>query len=360
MSIDWLEAESAIDERLALQKRREELEAAFRADTGNGEITLQLIQTLDQLGVGAQEIATRCEPAFHANPNDAALMAWLAQLSYRMGQLKICMVTAKHAATLDPDEPMANFTLGQVLLYSGAFEDGLSYAKRAWDVGQAAHYHANIGRLYCILLARLKRFDEAYAFQLERLAERPDDTQAVIDTADLMQEMGREADATKMLVETAEKKPRDTDLLFRLSVGAFESDDLLNARNWADKLIEADAQHLEGWNLRSQIRFKMGDFEGALADHGMISELSKTMKLDQSFRASCFESMGRKEDAIAALKHGLEESKSWPERIKQYRQHLDRLQTVPPSQQPKRNQKLSPNDPCWCGSGKKLKKCHGA
>ena len=24
------------------------------------------------------------------------------------------------------------------------------------------------------------------------------------------------------------------------------------------------------------------------------------------------------------------------------------------------NQQLGRNDPCWCGSGKKFKKCHGA
>src|SRR5690606_996111 len=123
--------------------------------------------------------------------------------------------------------------------------------------------------------------------------ERPDDTQTIIDTADLLQELGRDAEATSMLTDAWQAKPRDTDLLFRLSVGAFEGDDLTGARKWADRLIEADSQHLEGWNLRSQIRFKLGDFEGALADHAMIAELSKTMKPDQSFRASCFESMGR-------------------------------------------------------------------
>ncbi|MBK8208499.1 MAG: SEC-C domain-containing protein [Planctomycetes bacterium] len=359
MSIDWLEAESAIDERLALQKRREALEAAFDADNTNAENALKLILTLDQLGVAPQEIATRCEPAFQANPRDAALMAWLSQLSYRLGQLKICMVTAKHAATLDPDEPMANFTLAQVLLYSKAHEDGLRYAKRAWDVGHATHYHAQIGRLYCILLARLKRWDEAYGFQNERLAERPDDSQAVIDTADLLQEMGKREEGEALLEKAHEKKPRDTDLLFRIAVGYFENEDNLTARRWVDKLIDADAQHLEGWNLRSQIRLKLGDFAGALADHEMIRELSKTMPLDQSFRATCLEGLGRKEDAIAALKLGLDEVKQWPERVKQYKQHLERLQTVPPEQQQRRGEKLGPNDPCWCGSGKKLKKCHG-
>ncbi|MBX3459902.1 MAG: SEC-C domain-containing protein [Planctomycetes bacterium] len=358
MGIDWVEAESAIDERLALQKRRDELLAEFNKDKTSPEVALRLINTLDQLGTPPQEIAATCEPAFQANPRDAALMAWLAQLSYRMGELKICMVTAKHAATLDPDDAMANYTLGQVLLYTGAFADGLKYAQRAWDVGQAAHFHAQIGRLYCILLARLKRWDEALKFQQERLAERPDDSQAVIDTADLMQEMGKRDEAEKLLLDAHKHKPRDTDLLFRIAVGYFENDDFAAARGWADKLLEVDAQHLEGWNLRSQIRFRLGDFEGALEDHAMIRELSKSMPLDQSFRASCFEAMGRKEDAIAALKQGIEEVKHWPDKVKQYKQHLEKLQTIPPDQQ-KRASKLGPNDPCWCGSGKKLKKCHG-
>ena len=31
-----------------------------------------------------------------------------------------------------------------------------------------------------------------------------------------------------------------------------------------------------------------------------------------------------------------------------------------PSQQAKGGPKLGRNDPCWCGSGKKFKRCHGA
>jgi tetratricopeptide (TPR) repeat protein len=271
-------------------------------------------------------------------------MAWLGQLAYRMGQLKLAMLTLKHAISLDPEDTLANFTLGQCMLYAGTFEDALRYAKRALDTGQAAYYRHEISRLYCIALARLRRFDEAYEFQKEQLAERPDDSQTVIDTADLLGEMGREDDARKLLLEAHNKKPTDTDF-----AGAIE---------WADRVLAADAQHLEGWNLRAQAKFKLGLFEGALADHSMILELSKSMPLDRSFVASCYEGMGRKADAIAALKQGLIEAKDWPDRKRAYQQHLERLQIVTPDQQKKKHN-LGPNAPCWCGSGKKLKKCHG-
>jgi preprotein translocase subunit SecA len=34
--------------------------------------------------------------------------------------------------------------------------------------------------------------------------------------------------------------------------------------------------------------------------------------------------------------------------------------TVPQQRVVAEEQKLGRNDPCWCGSGKKYKKCHGA
>lgn len=358
MSIEWLEAESAIDERLALKQQREKLEAACDENPKDAEAALRLLNVLDQLGIPAQEMAQKAEPAFEANPDDPALMAWLGQLAYRMGQFKLAMLTLKHAIELDAEDTLANFTLGQLMLYAGSFEDAQRYAERAWATGIAAYYRHEIARLYCISLARLRKFDEALAFQREQLAERPDDSQTIIDTSDLLSEMGRPAEAFKMLEEAQAKKPTDTDLLFRLSVGHFESNDFVKALTWADRVIGADAQHLEGWNLRAQIKVKLGDFRGALADHEMIRELSKTMPLDQSFRASCFEGMGDKPAAIAALKQGLIEAKDWPDRRQQYQQHLERLQIVPPSEQ-QRKRNLGPNDPCWCGSGKKLKKCHG-
>jgi tetratricopeptide (TPR) repeat protein len=358
MSIEWLEAESAIDEKLALEKQRAKLEAEYKADPTNAELALRLLNALDQLGVKAPQMTEMVAPAFEANPNDSALMAWLGQLSYRMGQMKLAMMTLKGAIALDKDDTLANFTLGQLMLYAGSFKDAEMYAKRALDNGQAAYYRKEIGRLYCISLARLRKFDEAFKFQQEVLAEHPDNSQAVIDTADLLSEMKRGAEAYKLLEDAVAKKPADTDLLFRLAVGNFEENNFARALDWADRVIAADAQHLEGWNLRSQVKFKLGDFRGALADHSMILELSKSMPLDQSFVASCFEGLGDKESAVAALKQGLAETKDWPDKRKQYQAHLDRLNTVPPSQQ-QRGVKLGPNDPCWCGSGKKLKKCHG-
>lgn len=358
MTIEWLEAESAIDERLSLKDALATLKNELTDDPTNAEVALKLLNVMDQLEVPAPEMAESVEPAMTANPKNPALMAWLGQLSYRLGQVKVGMLTLKHVMEIDPDDVLANFTLGQMMLYAGAFEDGLKYARKAWDLGQDTHYIKEIARLYCILLARLKRFEEAFQFQQKQLESRPDDTQTLIDTADLMGEMGRSGEAQRMLIDAQAEKPSDVDLLFRISVGYFENEKVGQGLFWADKVIDADAQHLEGWNLRAQIKFKLGDYEGALGDHEMISELSKSMPLDQSFRASCFEKMGCKQDAINALRQGIQECKDWPDRVQHYRAHLDRLTVVPPEQQ-RRKHNLGPNDPCWCGSGKKLKKCHG-
>ena len=218
MSIEWLEAESAIDERLALKKQREKLESAYDENPKDAEAALRLLNVLDQLGMPAQEMAQKVEPAFEANPDDPALMAWLGQLAYRMGQFKLAMLTLKHAMERDPDDTLANFSLGQLMLYAGSFEDAFRYAERAWATGVASYYRKEIARLYCIALARLKRFEEALTFQQEQLGERPDDSQTIIDTSDLLSEMGRNSESFKLLTDAVEKKPADTDLLFRLGV----------------------------------------------------------------------------------------------------------------------------------------------
>ena len=359
MTIDWLEAESAIDERLALNARAEKLKAELAADPKNAEVALRLLNTLDQMEAAPQEMAQLCEPAFQANPKDAALMAWLGQLSYRLGQMKLAMVTLKHALALDPNEVLANYSMGQLMMYAGAYDEGLKYGSKAWEGADATWYRREIGRLYCIALARLKRFDDAYMFQQKRLAESPEHTQTVIDTADLLREMNRNIDGVALLRDLYKKKPRDPDLLFRLAVGYFEDENNVEAKVWADKLIDADSQHLECWNLRSQIRAKLGDFKGAMLDHMMIRELSKKTPLDHVFLSDCLVALGRKDEAVATLKQGLEEVSQWPDRVKQYKAALSKLTVQPPEQQAPRNHKLGPNDPCWCGSGKKLKKCHG-
>ncbi|MHC4839435.1 MAG: tetratricopeptide repeat protein [Planctomycetota bacterium] len=360
MNIDWLEAESAIDDRLALGKRREELESKLADAPEDPEIAYQLLNVMDQLEVPPNQMAAAVEAAFTASPNHAGLMAWLGQLSYRLGDLKVSMLTLKQAITLDKEDPIANFTLAQIMLYTGTYKDGLMYAERAWDLGKASHFVKEIGRVYCITLARLGRWDEAVKFQEERLKEYPTDSQTIIDTSDIYSETGKLVEAIKMLKEAVKANPSDTDLLMRLAIHYFEADKYAEAREWADKVIEADSQHLEGWNLRAQIRLKAGDPRGALEDHGMISELSKSMPLDQAFRAECLMMLGQKEVAIDALKQGMEEVKDWPDRLKIYKQMLERIQVVRPSESPgKATPKLGPNDPCHCGSGKKFKKCHG-
>jgi predicted Zn-dependent protease len=325
MSIDWIDAESAIDKSQALRARRVELEVMLQEDPSDLSAALQLLAVLDQLEVGAQEIVAACQPIFEQHPNDPSLAAWLAQFSYRMGEFKMSMLTAKHALAHDALEPLANFTVGQLLLMAGKFEDACKYAGRAWEQGQAKHYRADIGRLYCIALARQRKFDEAYEFQRERLAEDPRRTQAVIDTADLLTEMGRRKEATILLEKSHADKPRDTDLLFRLAVGAFEFDELRDARRWADKLLKVDPQHLEGWHLRAQVRLKQDDPQGALADHEMIRELSKSIPLDQSFRAQCLTALDRHNEAIAALEQGLKEAAAYPEQQRRYEDHLKQL-----------------------------------
>ena len=359
MPIEWLEAESAIDTRDALARRREQLEAAVKFDPADAGAALQLLSVLDQLGEDPQTIVRTLDPAFQANPRDPALMAWLALMSYRLGELKLAMLTAKAALDADSGEMLANFVLAQILLRAGKFEDALRHARAALEVSQASHLHKDVQRLYCISLCRLGRFDEAYAYQQQILAQRPGESQAVIDTADLLDEMTRREESLAVLRQAVERKPADTDLLFRIAVGNFEGNDYAQALKWADRLIAADGQHLEGWNLRAQIKLKLGDAAGALADHDMIRELSKKQPLDQAFRAECFLIMGRPEDAMAALKHGITEMKDWPDRRREYEAMLERLQVQPPEAK-RQGPRLGPNDPCWCGSGKKLKKCHGA
>ncbi|MEE9312154.1 MAG: tetratricopeptide repeat protein [Planctomycetota bacterium] len=359
MNIDWLEAESAIDDRLSLNKRRADIEEQLKADPTDAELAYQLLNIMDQLEVPPNQMAEAVEAAFTASPNHAGLMAWLGQLSYRMGEMKVSMLTLKQAISLDKDDPVANFTLAQIMLYTGSFKDGLIYAERAWELGHASHFVKEIGRVYCITLARLGKWDEAVKFQEARLAERPTDSQTIIDTSDIYAETGKMVEALKMLTDASEANPSETDLLMRLAIHHFEMDKYTDAHQWADKVIAADAQHLEGWNLRAQIRLKQNDPKRALEYHGMISELSKSMPLDQAFRAECLMMLGQKEVAIDALKQGIEEVKDWPDRLKIYKQMLEKIQIVAPSKNKTKSVKLAPNAPCWCGSGKKFKKCHG-
>jgi tetratricopeptide (TPR) repeat protein len=325
MPIDWLESETAIDTRRALEARRDKLEATLAVNPRDPDAALKLLAVLDQLGVPPQEMAARVEAALRANPGESSLLAWLGQFAWRSGEAKLAMLTLKQAIATDKGEPLANFSLAQILYAAGAYKDAERHARIAFENGRASHLADQMRRLYAVVLSRLRRHEEAYALVLERLSETPEDTQALLDAHDLLRELKRGEDARRLIEQAAGKQPRNTDLLFRLAVAAFEDGELAAARNWADRLIEADAQHLEGWHLRSRIRQKQGDFEGALADAAMLPELSRTIPVDYAFTAECLIALGRKEEATTALEQGLGEGRAPAEEQRRYEKMLRRL-----------------------------------
>ncbi len=358
MSIDWLEAESAIDERESLRREREVLEAKLDENIDDAETALALLEVMDKLELDPIVMTEAVRETVSRNEDNAALLAWVGQLAYRVGEMRVSALTLKQAQSIDDSQPLIHFTMGQMLMQAGQFEKCLEHADKALANADGVSYHAQIIRLKCISLARLRRYDAAWELQKARLDEEPDNSEVITDSADLLDIMGRSDESKELLAKALERRPSDTDILMRVAMNAHNAGDLTDCRDRCDRILAIDSQHLEAWNLRAETRFKLGDYSGALNDHDMIAELSKSIPLDQAFRASCLLKMNRQDDAIAALRTGIEESKNWPDRKQHYQKMLNELTVQTPDKQ-RQGSKLSPNDPCWCGSGRKLKKCHG-
>jgi len=362
MGIDWLDAVKAVDSRKSLSARRLDLEAELAANPDSRDSYVELLEVMAQLECEPADMITVGGPGFDRFAEDAEMLAWLGWLALRSGDYQLAKLSLDRALEADTDQPFANYSMSQLHFGSGGFKAALKSIEAARKGAEGKHWAADAERLYCICLARLERYDEAYEVQAAILNAEPDNTRALIDTADLLEAMGRLKESWALLEGGLKRNDADTDLLFRAALFKFEHDRPAESLAFGNRLLEVDGQHLEGWNLRAQVKFKLADYEGALSDHEMIRELSRSIPLDQAFRAQCLASMGRKSDAIAALKQGIEESKRFPDQQKRYRRALEALQVEPPAPKgavPSRSMKAAPNDPCPCGSGKKFKKCHG-
>lgn len=374
MSIDWLEVEEILDDEAQLADRKERAELRLKHNAEDREAWLELLDVIDQqaeksLGDQyASEGWSAANSAFQQNIDDAILRAWCSRFALRTGDITLALHEAAEAMKSDPREPIARIVRAQVFMQAGRFNEALSDI----DVG-AGDIRSRIGskdveprptderfleellRLQIVCLARTKRYNEALQIQRKRYESQPDTVQVIIDYAELLELTGDVAKSASVLNEAIKTHPANIDLLTHTASRHYERSDFAQGIELADRVLELDPQHLETWHFRAQCCFQQGDYQRALEDHSMIGELSKSIPIDAGFIATCYEKMGKKDEAIAALEKGLKDSRNGMDRILALRKQLADLSERISGGASKN---LGPNDPCWCGSGKKLKKCH--
>ncbi|MCK6440123.1 MAG: tetratricopeptide repeat protein [Planctomycetes bacterium] len=325
MSIDWLDAEKAIDRDAVLEARRAELEARVQKEPVALEDVLELLDVLDEMGAEVPNMARIAQWGVKRWMNDAGLRAWLGTMWLRGGKVEQAVKELNAAIMLEKHQALARLTRGQVYLRTEKFDKALLDFEAGLLGKPNDRIRDELDRMVIVALARVGRAADALEKQRAFAARKPDDVRILVDGADLLELLGRVDEAKAELDRLVAARPWDTDLLFQCAMRALERDELARAKTLADDLLKRDSQHLEGWNLRAQIHYRLGMFEQALTDHSMIDELSKSMPPDYAFRAKCHVDLGNKADAIACLEIGLKDKRLQPDQRTSVQRTLDTL-----------------------------------
>ena len=97
----------------------------------------------------------------------------------------------------------------------------------------------------------------------------------------------------------------EADRLMALSVDAMSRYDYPRALDHLDQIVELEPDLAEGWNKRATVYFLVGDYERSLSD------IDRTLALEArhfgalSGRGMILDSLGRKEEALAAFREAL-------------------------------------------------------
>lgn len=372
MSIDWLNIEELIDQHESLSEQRDRANQQVSDDPENRSAWLELLDALDQLAEKnpgenyADQGWSAANRASHSFEDDAHIRGWCARFALRSGDISLALFEAAEALKADPREVLARIVRAQVFMQAGRFQEALGDLDLAEGDINARHgtearrsYDERLGneltRLRILCLARTHRYQEALDIQHNRYKEEPDEVQVIIDYAELLEMTGSLEHSKDVLSEALIRNPSSIELLRHVSARHYDRREFSQAIELADEVLELNPQHLETWHFRAQCHLQRKQFQQALDDHSMIAELSKTIPLDASFIAACYVGMGKQQEALDALKAGIKDPRNPMDRVLDLRKQLSEL-TARMTGGASKN--LGPNDPCWCGSGKKLKKCH--
>jgi tetratricopeptide (TPR) repeat protein len=189
------------------------------------------LATLDFVSGKQAEALTRLDAELKTNPGDAQVLAVKAQFLTRLHRLDEALEAAKKAATLAPQSPIPQFTLGGVLRERGDVDGAIAAFTEALKFD--AHLPGADAQLASLYLARGNK-DSALTHARAALELEPQNPSVRLQFAAALLATGNAAAAGRELTDLATQHPSLP------SVHSLYGEALMAAGNWAEAAREYD------------------------------------------------------------------------------------------------------------------------
>ena len=245
-----------------------------------------------------EEARTQFDELLKGYPDRPEVIYPVALLALQQGDLDLAERQLQHLAELNiPDKELAYYYLGQIAEERGNKDEALAFYDRVGTGEQyvpahlrAANLLAESGKLdearHLLFVARAampvhaveialaeagilrkaKRFDEAYALLDAQLANKPDDTDLLYDSALLAEQVGKLDVMERRLRRLIELKPESAHAHNALGYAfADHRMHLAEARRLIEKALKLSPDDAFIVDSMGWVLFRMGDLDGAQA-----------------------------------------------------------------------------------------------
>ncbi len=281
------------------------------------------------LAVGL-ELAGRLEEArqqflaaVNQEPVNTQLIHYLAQISYRMGDLEDSARWLTRYLSFKPREPAAHIELAYVRIDQGRWQEAAAQLQMVMDPRSPPDGQAELWTALGAAYQAGRQYGAAEEAYLQAMNVAPDDDLGpVLRLTGFLQRRGRFEEAERLLQQFFGERPDDPDLLNAL--GYLYADwgvHLQEAAGLLQRALRQDPGNGAYMDSLGWLYFRMGQPEDAL---NLIEQAATRLQEQEVFDhlGQVYWSMGKEEEALSAWKKGLELESKDPEIADRLESHI--------------------------------------
>ena len=299
----------------------EHLAKAVDLDPGFLEARLGLAVSLELDGQWAQA-KEQFLAALQQEPVNTQLIHYLAQISYRLGDLEESARWLGRYLSFKPREAEAHVELAYLRIDQGRWQEAVDQIQMVLDPHSPETGQADLWMAMGMAYRAGRKYPAAEQAFHQAIRLEPDDLKPVLQLAGLLQQAGRFEEAEQLLQEVFTRHPDDPDLLNTLGyLYADQGVHLEEAVNLLERALRQDPGNGAYLDSLGWAYFKLGFLEEA---RKLLEEAVVRMPDQEVFEhlGEVYLKSGKEQEAVSVWKKGLELESKDPEITERLDSHI--------------------------------------